>query len=77
MKGIMLWATNANGCKSLKEVNDVFEKRRRDRLEQQVDREKATREDVICALPTTLRWRFPQAAPLPLSLCLMSHYPPQ
>ena len=52
-----------------------------DRLEQHFNREKATREDVTCALPTYLLWRLPRAAPwnhrLPMSLCLdVSLLPP-
>ena len=50
-------------------------------LEQHFNREKATREDMTCALPTYLLWRLPQAAPrnhwLHVSLCLdVSLLPP-
>lgn len=52
-----------------------------DRLEQHFNREKATREDMTCALPTYLLWRLPWAAPrnhwLHVSLCLdVSLLPP-
>ena len=41
-----------------------------DRLEQHFNREKATREDVTCALLTYLLWRLPRAAPQNHQLCV-------